>query len=170
MKKILALFVGVITLASCGKDKSNQDQAAPDAPADKYALEIEAIYEKDDSLVAIYQDQGFYQYEKSVSVKIKGMPSLQKISVDFPAGQAIENVKFTASNNKDQEYLTIKNISVTNNGKVVVDGDNGKHSQYFAADEAFSWDAKNSRFVLDHTKKYQPSFVGNETLLSLLVK
>ncbi len=170
MKKTFILFISVIALVSCGKDKSVPSEAKQSAPADKYGVEIEATYEKDDSIVAFYQKQGYYQYDRPVSVLVKGAPGMQKIMIDFPEGEPVENIKITASTNKAQEYLTIKNISVKNNGKVTIDGDSGKHAEYFATDEGFSWDEKNSRYKLDHTKKYPPSLVGNEALLSLMVK
>jgi hypothetical protein len=95
---------------------------------------------------------------------------MQRITVNFPDGEAIENISFVASTNKDQSYLTIKNISVKNDTVMVFDGDNYKHTGYFLPDSSFSWDLQKSRFNISHTGKYPPGMVGSEQLIALLTK
>lgn len=169
MKKIIVTLVSVFSLISCGSDKKNEENATVEAkPAFKYSVLMDAIYEKDDSIVVFYETDGFMQYEKPISYKIKGSPMSQSIKIEIPEGIVVENIKIEASTNKLQNILTVKNISVLKDDKLVLDGANGKHSEYFLTDESFSWDLENSRYKLSHTNKYPPGFIGNELAKSFL--
>ncbi|WP_297517928.1 hypothetical protein [Flavobacterium sp.] len=174
MKKICLIFIGLTLFSSCGKDKSaTSDDTSGDSnskPVDQYSLVLEGVYEKNDSINVVYQEKGFYQYDKSIGQKVQGNPVSQRIEVIIPSGVALENIKLISSTNPDQQTLVLNTISVIKNNKVVLDGSSGKHSQYFLTDDGFSWDAVKSRYNLDHTKKYPPTFVGNEKALELLTK
>jgi hypothetical protein len=170
MKKLILLFITSTILISCGGNKKKEDTTeTTEVVKDKYDLTIDAIYPKDDSIVVFYQKDNYFQYEKPTTMKIKGSPIVQRFTLNLPEGEKVENLKITVSTNKDQNTLDIKNITITN-GTEVIDGDKVKYADYFLTDETFSWDLKNSRYNLDHTKKYPPSLVGNEKLLSLLGK
>jgi hypothetical protein len=167
MKKIILTLVTVVTIISCGSDKK-KEEVENTKPAIKYSLVMDAIYEKDDSLVFFYETDGIMQYEKPISYKIKGSPMPQNIKVDMPEGIIVENIKIETSTNKSQDALTIKNISVLKDGTIVLDGSNGKYSEYFLTDESFSWDLENSRFKLNHSNKYSPGMLGSELAKSFL--
>ena len=170
MKKIILLVVA-LALASCGgKDKKNIEVENAEASKDKYSLVLDGIYENNDSIVVFYQVDGYFKYDKPVTRIIKGNPMVQRIKIDLPSESIIENISLVASTNKDQKYLTLKNISLMNDTVNVVDGDNYKHSQYFLTDNSFSWDAAKQRYNLLHTNKYPPSFSGNDKLKTLLTK
>jgi hypothetical protein len=170
MKKIFLLLIASSALLSCGDEKPKKVPVNEEKKiSDKYALEIDAIYEKDDSLVAFYQMDDYFQYEKPISLKIKGSPDIQRLNINFPEGIAVENIKLEISTNKTQDHITVKNISIRN-GKEFIDGDNYKHAEYFLTDESLSWDEKNSRYILNHSNKYPPGFLGNENLQSMLAK
>lgn len=168
MKKIVLLFVAVLLATSC-KDKKEVVEETKAAEIN-YSLVIDAVYEKDDSIVAFYKLDNYFKYDKPVTLKIKGGALSQRIKLDFPEGVAIEDINLTASTNKEQAYITVKNMSVLNNETVVVDGNNYKHSDYFLSDQSFSWDPKFSRYNLNHGNQYPPGFVGNEKLKSALSK
>lgn len=168
MKRIFLILVAII-LTSCGKDKKEVVEEAK-VPALNYSLVIDAVYEKDDSIVAFYKLDNYFKYDNPVTLRIKGGAMSQRIKLTFPQGVAIEDINLTASTNKEQAYITIKNMSVLNNETVVVDGDNYKHSDYFLSDQSFSWDPKFSRYNLNHSNQYPPGFVGNEKLKSALSK
>ncbi len=172
MKKTIIMLLSVLTLVSCGKEKENgaEKDKAGTGLLDKYSLELDAIYEKNDSINVFYKTDGFFQYEKPITTKVNGSQLPQKIKVQIPEGIAIENIKIEVSTNKEQEALTIQNISILNNDKVVVDGSNGKHSEYFVTDESFSWDLEKSRFKLNHSNKYPPGLLGNDLTESLLTE
>lgn len=171
MKKIFLLLVVAVSLYSCGSDKKKENSAEAEAVVtDKYNVVLEAIYEKDDSIVVFYQKDKFFQYEKPTSLKIKGSPLMQKLTVNIPEGIAIENLSITSSTNKSQDFITIKGISVLNDKTVIFDGSNGKHSEIFLTDPSFSWDLKNSRYNLNHKNQYPPSILGSEKLSDLLIK
>ncbi|UUC46281.1 hypothetical protein [Flavobacterium cerinum] len=172
MKKILVMFVVVSSIIACGGDKSKKaaKEAAIKETVNKYAMEMDAVYEKDDSLVVFYQKDNHYQYDRPISLKIKGSPVMQRLILNLPEGEPVENIKISVSNSKDQQFLTVKNITIKNGDKVVVDGDNGKHTDFFVTDEGFSWDPEKSRYILHHDKKYPPNFVGNDNLLVQLSK
>ncbi|WP_133609045.1 hypothetical protein [Flavobacterium cheniae] len=170
MKKTIIMLISVIALVSCGKDKKEVKDNTVVQVVDKYSLEIDAIYEKNDSINVFYKMDGYFQYEKPISATIKGSQMPQKVKVQIPEGIAIENIKIEVSTNKEQEGLTVQNISILNNDKVVIDGSNGKHSEYFLTDESFTWDLEKSRFKLNHSNKYPPGLLGNELTESLLTK
>ena len=170
MKKTIIMLISVIALVSCGKDKEEVKDNTVAEVVNKYALEIDAIYEKDDKINVFYKSDGFFQYEKPISATIKGSQMPQKIKVQIPDGIAVENIKIEVSTNKEQEALTVQNISILNNDKVVIDGSNGQHSKYFVTDESFSWDLEKSRFKLNHSNKYPPGLLGNEQIEAFLVK
>ena len=50
MKKTILLLIGVIALVSCGKDKEEVKDNAVAEVVNKFSLEIDAIYEKNDSI------------------------------------------------------------------------------------------------------------------------
>lgn len=169
MKKTILIFVSIITLISCGSDKKNEQLETSEPKASvKYSLVMDAIYEKDDSIVVFYETDGFMQYEKPLFYKIKGAPMLQNFKVEIPEGIVVENIKIETSTNKSQNVLTVKNISVLKDSEVVLDGSNGKFSEYFLTDESFSWDLENSRYKIVHTNKYPPGIIGNEQAKSFL--
>lgn len=168
MKKILLLLVVSSALFSCGNEKSKDAPVVNEEKktAEKYALEIDAIYEKDDSLVVFYEKDGYFKYDTPISLKIKGSPTTQRLIIDLP--EVVENLKLEVSTNKEQSVLTMTNLSVKKGSKVVVDGSNLKYSEYFLTDESFTWDIEKSRYNLKHTNKYPPGLIGNEVLKSML--
>jgi hypothetical protein len=172
MKKIVYLLVIITALASCGRDKkeeqTKQSESVVEKKADQYSVLIEAIYEKNDSISLVYQDGGFFQYEKAISSKITGQTGLQKIEIKIPENQQIENIKIVISTNKDQQTLDVRNISILQNGNPIIDGSISKYAQYFLTDSSFKWDATKSRYILDHSGKYPPTLVGNEKIIQML--
>lgn len=172
MKKILVLFVISMGLISCGGDKPKNVDVKDDTankPVDKYVLEIDGIYEKNDSIIVYYELDGSVKYENPTTLKVTGSPEIQHLTLNLPEGVPIESLIFTASTNKEQNSLMINNITVKN-GAMVIDGKDYKYSKNFLSDPSFKWDEKNSRYTLTHTNQYPPSFVGSENLKSLLVK
>jgi hypothetical protein len=172
MKKTIIMLLSVLALFSCGKEKEKDETGNNEATkvVDKFSLELDAIYEKNDSINVFYKMDGYFQYEKPISATIVGSQLPQKIKLQIPEGIAIENIKIEVSTNKEQEGLTVQNISILNNDAVVIDGSNGKHSEYFLTDESFTWDLEKSRFKLNHTNKYPPGLLGNELTESFLTK
>lgn len=170
MKKILVLFVVSIGLVSCGGDKpKNADVKADNQAPAKYVVEIDGIYEKNDSIVVFYEVDGSVKYDNPTSLKITGSPDVQHLTVKLPEGIPVESLIFTASTNKEQASLMINNITIKN-GNDVIDGSNYKYAENFLSDASFKWDDKNARYTLIHTNQYPPSFVGSENLKSLLAK
>lgn len=170
MKKLILIFVSIITLVSCGSDKKKEEsETIEKKPSLKYSLEMDLIYEKDDSLSVVYQLDNVMQYEKAIDYKIKGSALPQKITIDFPEGENPENLNIIVSTNKEQSHITINNVSIKI-GDNVIDGSNYKYSDYFLTDPSFSWDLEKSRYNLVHTNEYPPALVGNEKLLSLMLQ
>lgn len=170
MKKILLLIISVVTLISCGRDKSEETvEEVVETKVDKFYLEIEGTFEKNDSLVVFYQKDNYFKYEEPFSTVIKGSPQPQKFKIAMPEGTAVENFSITISTNKEQSNVTITNISIFNNDEVVVDGREYKFSEYFLTDSSFTWDNEKSNFKLNHDNKYPPGLTGSEKLLAILV-
>lgn len=171
MKKKFLLLLLTIGLASCGGDKPKNvevNSSQSDTP-DKFVLEIDAIYEKNDSIIVYYELDGNVRYEVPTTMKITGSPEIQHLVINLPEAVPIESLIFTASTNKEQSSLMINNITIKN-GKKVIDGKDYKFSENFLSDISFKWDEKNARYSLIHTNQYPPSFVGSENLKSLLAE
>ena len=169
MKKLVLLLIS-ITLISCGGDKKKEVIENVEVAKDKYSIILDGVYEKDDSIAVFYQVDGYFKYDKPVSLKIKGSTLAQRFTIELPQDIAIENLSIVASTNKTQDFITVKNISLLNNNLSIFNGENYKHSEYLLTDNSFSWDAKNIRYNLNHNNKYPPSFSGNDKLISLLAK
>ncbi|HLA55638.1 MAG TPA: hypothetical protein VK623_06040 [Flavobacterium sp.] len=176
MKKLVLIFFSSMLLFSCGKDKKAATEDAKNVDVKEVSgisVTIEGIYEKDDSLSVVFKQNGYYAYNKAVPFKVKGSPLMQQLTINLPAGETVDNIAMMASSNKDQKYLTLKSIAVKNgDDEVVKNTDN--FTTYFLFDECFKFDStadgKSFRYVMDHTKKYQPGIAGSEQLEALLVK
>lgn len=168
MKKVIYFALSALFLVSCGKAKEEKQETETAAKQpEEYSVVIEAVYEKDDSISVVFQQNGFFQYEKAISKKIIGGPGLQRIEMLLPKGETLQNVGYMVSSNKQQEGISIKNISILKNGNVVLDGSAGKFPQYFSFDQSFKWDEKTQRYLLTHTNKYPPGLVGNDKFLQM---
>ena len=170
MKKIVLVFIIGLIISSCGKDKKKEVENVQNVRNDNFSLVVDAIYEKDDSIAVFHAVNNNFIYDKPTVVKVKGSAQIQRITFNIPEGVAAENFTFVASTNKDQNYLTIKNISVKNNDSLIVDGDNFKYTNFFNADQSFTWDAKLLRSNIVHTNEYPPACVGSEELIGTLAK
>lgn len=173
MRKLILLFLGSSLLVSCGRDKKNEVEVTAEPTAivsDRYSVIIDCIYEKDDSISVVYQKSNFFLYDKPIVQEVKGSTIAQRLTFNIPDGEKAENLSICVSKNKEQAYITIKNVTIKNGENLILNGDNGKFNEYFATDPSFSWDAKNSRFNLNHTNKYPPSIVGNDKLIGILAQ
>jgi hypothetical protein len=168
MKKVVLLLLSGLVLFSCGRNK--KEGLEETIKLKEISLVIDGVYEKDDSLVVYKKVSGYYLYDMPITYKVKGSALIQRILLDIPGGENVSNFSIVASTNKQQEHLTLKNISIKSNDSLIFDGDNFKHSEYFMADESFIWDPKLLRCNLVHTNKYPPGLVGNEKLEEILSK
>jgi hypothetical protein len=170
MKKSILILISVLTLGSCGKEKKEDLQVNEPIESLKTSLILDAIYLEDDSLAVFCKVDNYFIYDKPISVKVKGSELIQKIVFDVPENTSVENFAIVASTNKKQNTLVIKGISVKQNDKIVFDGSEYKHLEYFLADESFKWDEANQRANISHSNKYPPGIVGSEKLEQLLIK
>jgi len=168
MKKIVLIFISALFFVSCGGDKKKEANTE-DGKVDNYALILDVIYQKDDSLSVVYKKGGYYLYDKAVSCIVKGSPAIQRITIDLPQAEKIENIALMASSNKEQESMVIKAISVKNGNEFIVSGKDN-FTTYFQFDESFSWDEKSSKYLLNHNNKNQPGISGSDSLEILLTK
>lgn len=167
MKKILLVTLVTLLMFSCGGKK--EKEVENDVVVDNYSIAIDAVYEKNDSLLFIYAQGGSLKFEKVKGMAVKGSPLVQRLVFNFPAGDKVENVGVTMSQNKDQKTLVVKAITIKNNNKEII-GTKDNYLTYFQADEGFSWDVKETRYNLNHDKKYPPSLMGSEVLKDALSK
>ncbi|WP_159801374.1 hypothetical protein [Flavobacterium sp. MK4S-17] len=166
--KVLFLFL-IAGLVSCGGDKPKNAEAveANKETPNNFVVEIDAIYEKNDSLVFYYEVDGTVKYENPVTLKVNGSPEPQLLKVEMPKGIALENLTYTVSTNKEQLKVKITNISIKNGDKVI-DGRDFKYSEYFMSDESFKWNDADKSYIVSHDNKYPPAFVGNDNLRAKL--
>lgn len=170
MKKII-LLLSVVVLSSCGGDKSKERGEVEEVIAkDKYAVILNALYEKDDELVFTYKKGGYWDYDHPVKFPVKGQPGMQQITVDVPEGGSFENVQIDLSTNKEQKVLTLTGLSISHNDKIVIDGKNMGFVPFFNTGTGLKWDEKNMRYDLIFGLEYPPRIVGNEKTEQILFK
>lgn len=167
MKNIFLVTLVSLFIFSCGGKKEKVIDS--DVVADNYSIAIDAVYEKNDSLLFIYAQDGSLKFEKVKGMAVKGSPLIQRLVFNFPAGDKVENVGITMSQNKDQKTLVVKAITIKNNDKEII-GSKDNYLTYFQADEGFTWNVKETRYDLNHDKKYPPSLMGSEALKTALSK
>lgn len=174
MKKVIYFALSLLFLVSCGKSKEEkQETQTPVKQSDLYSIVIDAVYEKNDSISVVFQKQGNFNYDKAISKKIVGAPTLQRIEFLLPEGETFENIGCMVSSNKQQNGVTIKNISVMHNGSAVLEGNDGKFAAFFLFDESFKidkFDGKSFKYFLTQTNKYPPGIRGNDKFLALFKK
>ncbi|MBF0694111.1 MAG: hypothetical protein IR153_03515 [Flavobacterium sp.] len=168
MKNIaLAVFAALI-FVSCGDKKETQGAATGEVKIEKYAVVLEGIYEKDDSVKVFYQQGNHYNYEKPVTVKVDGSPLQQRIVIEMPENVQPENFTLTVSTNKEQNVVFLPNVSIMKGDQLLLDGKNFNYSKYFLSDQSFTWIPEGSKYQLNHKNQYPPSMVGNDELAIML--
>lgn len=172
MKKIALIFLGGIILLSCGREKKNESSnVSSEQQVEKanYSITFQGLYEKDDELLVQYKKGGYMDYDHSIKYKITGQPTIQIFSVNIPSGDVLENFQFFLSTNKEQKFVKLKCITITNNGKQVFIGDNLAYLKYFNSNAGIVMDEINQRYNLDFSGQFPPGFTGNDYLESILV-
>lgn len=168
MKKIALIILVSLSFISCGNEKKTEEVVKEEKVVEnKYSVIIDAVYEKNDSLLFIYEKNGAFLFDKVKGISVKGSPLAQQITFDFPVGEKVDNIGITMSFNKDQKNLVVKSITIKNGEKTII-SPNDNYLTYFQAGDGFSWDPNTSMYILDHTKQYPPSFMGSEQLKALL--
>lgn len=171
MKKIALLFIGALVLTSCGSDKKSDDKKDTVVEVkDKYIVEVDGIFEKNDELTVYCQKQGYYDYDNPLKKQVTGSTASQHVQFDIPENVQLENIILIPSTNKEQAYITISNISIKKNDSLVVNGANYQHNNFFNTDGSFTWDEKNQRFNLNHGNANPPAISGKDTVPGMLSK
>ena len=171
MKKIFFVLVSSVLLFSCGDKKKD----ATDAPSevtvkDNYSIIFQGVFEKDDEVVVQYKKGGYIDYDHPVKSKVIGQPTIQSVMVNIPSGDVLENFQFFLSTNKEQKFVKLKCITITNNGKQVFIGDNFEYLKFFNGNAGIEMDEVNQRLNLNFSGQFPPGFTGNEQLESALLK
>ena len=167
MKKIFFGLLTSLVLISCGKEKKETIQMPEEV--NNYSVNISAVYPEDDSLSVVYKFDTYFQYEKAVSLKIKGSSELQNLSIEMPKGVAIENIQLTVSTNKNQKKLNFQNIQITNEGKEVFNVLNQSITDYFDFNPGIVLEVDRSCSI-NFKGEYPPGLTGNQNLEMKLVK
>ena len=169
MKVKALLLIMAITLVSCGGDKTKNAEVKDKTEnvSDNYVVEVDAIYEKNDSLVFFYEVDGIVKYENPITLKVTGAPTSQHLLIRMPENTPIENLIYTVSTNKEQPKITITNVTIKN-GEKTIDGTNYKYGENFFTDESFKWNDTDKSYILNHANKYPPALVGNDKLRASL--
>ncbi len=167
MKRIFIFLIIAASMVSCG-DKEAKDigqaEAAAQLKQDLYSVVVDGTFPQNDSIILYYKLLGHVQYDKPVKTAVKGSELAQRLTIDVPSDVKPESFVIVASTNKEQKIISIPNITVMMNDKILVDGANYRHNQYFMTDQSFKWDDKNQRFELNHSNQYPPAFTGSQLL------
>lgn len=169
MKKTFLISVIGFMLFSCNKEKKNEEPKLE--KISKYMVNMEILYTQDDSLSLVYKLDTYFQYENSIGKKIEGSKDLQNISFTIPEGIPIENIQITLSTNKEQGKIAIKNIFITNDGKIIKSSDNAHLIENFNFNDGVSsFDIKDNTYTLKFDGAYPPGMTGTDTLESDFLK
>lgn len=168
MKKLIFVFSMSVMLFSCGKNK--QDIVITPEKVVKYVVSLEAIYPKDDSIAVIFKTDGYFQYEKAVSLKIKGSDLVQKLNIDMPDGVQVDNVQLTVSTNNNQEKITLKDISILNDNVKLIDVNNLAITDFFDFNPGLALDFKERFCTLNFKGQYPPGITGNKNIEQKLIR
>lgn len=169
MRKIIAVVLISLFIVSCGSDSKKEDTPKKVEITDKYVVILDAIYEKNDScMVVIYDENDNEILDKRVKIAVKGMENSQKIQFDLPDGFKPYNIGLGLSTSKDQNFITLSNISILNNNKIIAGSPEEGYLPYFSNNDCLQIDTNTLKHTLKHDKPYPPGLVGNETLKSAL--
>jgi hypothetical protein len=172
MKKTALILVIATLFFSCGKENSSDQEkvetkSVEDVQEKKYSVILDAIYEKNDTVILqVYDVDGNEYLDKDVVVPVVGSPLAQRIELKSPSGVDIHNIAIVFSTNKKQDSFTLKSISMTKDGVEVVKPDNFLY--FFANNDQMIVDPNTGVHKLLHEKVYHPAFGGNEQMKAIL--
>jgi hypothetical protein len=157
------VFIALL-LSSCGKKEENIARKK-----DVFTVTIEAVFAKNDKLQIFYLPEGGeWKDENSVFRPVYASNDMQKIVINFPDKVFPENIRVDLGYNTTQQNVTIKNISIRHNSKVI-DGDFEAYKKYFYGNEFVTWDANYFGYKLSQVNnQYDPFLMGNNELMDEL--
>lgn len=169
MKKIILISIISFMIFSCKEEEKKIEPKTEQI--NKYMVNMEVLYKEDDSLSLVYQIDTYFQYENSIAMRVKGSNSLQNVNFTIPEGINAENFQITLSTNKEQEKIAIKNVVITNNGKIVKSIDNAHLIENFNFNAGVSsFDVKDNKYTLNFDGEYPPGMTGSQNLESEFFK
>lgn len=164
IKFIISVLICGLLFSSCKEEKVVKQKK-------NFSVVIEGIFEKNDKIQVFYLIAGdVWKDSNSVSRPVYASKEMQKIVVDFSEKVVPENIRVDLGFNSTQSNVTIKNISVKYNSKII-DGDLEKYTKYFYPNEFVTWDPNYFGYKLNVIDgKYDPFLMGNDELAIQLVK
>ena len=164
IKFIISVLICGLLFSSCKEEKVVKQKK-------NFSVIIEGIFEKNDKIQVFYLIAGdVWKDANSVSRPVYASKQMQKIVVDFSEKVVPENIRVDLGFNPTQSNVTIKNISVKYNSKII-DGDFEKYTKYFYPNEFVTWDPNYFGYKLNVIDgKYDPFLMGNDEMTIQLVK
>ncbi|CAM3594540.1 hypothetical protein [Flavobacterium chungbukense] len=160
LKVISTCFLIALLISSCGKKEENQTKKK-----DLFTVTIEGIFAKNDKLQVFYLvEGGEWKDENSVFRSVYASSEMQKIVINFPEKVFPENIRVDLGYNTTQQNVTIKNISIQHNSKVI-NGDFDAYKKYFYTNEFVTWDPNYYGYKLSViNNQYDPFLMGSNEL------
>ncbi|MCB9202274.1 MAG: hypothetical protein H6604_04400 [Flavobacteriales bacterium] len=171
MKKLPFLLLLVSILFSCTNSEKNATVNTENKTvSDKVSVLVEGVFPQNDEFQVFYSNstEPNFNGDNSVYKKIVGQPCLQTIVFELPV-KSIGNLRFDPGSNPNQTKITIKNISILKQGKIIVDGDNFEYLNYWGASNGLNFNEKDLNYVftpIDET--HDPIMNANEDFVNLL--
>lgn len=162
LKVISICLLFSLFIASCDKKENIKKR-------DFFEITIEGVFAKNDKIQVFYLVEGQeWKDENSILRPVYASEEMQKIVLNVPDNVFPENIRVDLGINTTQQYVTIKNISVKHNAKII-NGDLEAYKKYFYGNEFVSWDPNYFGYKLSTVNdNYDPFLMGNNELMDEL--
>ncbi|MFV0138462.1 hypothetical protein OBK20_04385 [Empedobacter falsenii] len=180
MKKILLstlLISSFLTLSSCG-DKKGERTGLPkveESVKDEnkgLVVTLEGIFPVNDTYQLFYSISDQFDEEKSLKIPVYGQPVLQKIVFEIPNEEKPQNLRLDFGSNDEQQYVSVKNISIEYMDRVILNGENGKFLEFFPENSTVVYLPQKLKLELKKNAEgiFDPILFSNENLKKILNK
>lgn len=180
MKKILLstlLISSFLTLSSCGDKKGGRNDLSETEEVEKdstkgLVVTLEGVFTKNDRFELFYSDNQNFDGKKVIRETVYGEPILQKIVFEIPEKENPQNLRLDLGSNAEQQFITIKNISIEYRNKIILNGENEKYLDYFPSNSTVVYNPQKLNFELKNNLEgfFDPIMFSNDNLKKVLNK
>jgi hypothetical protein len=140
MKKIiLPVFLSLLILTSCGKEKK---ETVEKATPKKVELTVKAKYKFNDTFKIFYSEAINAPVDIEMNVPVMEDGDFQDIVFTFPIGVYPKSIRLDVGNNQDADIIEIKNIIITH-GDYIIDNSDWVNTINWSPNESLLVDAKS---------------------------
>ena len=180
MKKILLsslLISSFLTLSSCGDKKGGRNDLSETEEVEKdstkgLVVTLEGVFTKNDHFQLFYSNDTNFLEENSITIPVYGQCVVQDIAFELPEGKKPQNLRLDLGSNAEQQFISIKNISIEYRNKIIFNGENEKYLDYFPESSTVVYNPQKLNFELKNNLEgiFDPIMFSNDNLKKVLNK